>query len=112
MVQFQVSVPTLKTVPTSLQSQAKKDGEVPGVHRARQGKMVEFQVSSTYLLLQSQTKKDDVGVQYLPCCYRARQRKMVEFQVSITYLLLQSQAKKDDLGVQYLPLVTEPDKER
>ena len=62
MVQFQVSVPTLKTVPTLLQSQAKKPGEVPGVHRARQGKMVEFQVSSTYLLLQSQTKKDGVGV--------------------------------------------------
>ena len=77
MVQFQVSVPTLKTVPTLLQSQAKKHGEFPGVHRDRQGKMVEFQVSSTYLLLQSQTKKDGVGVQYLPCCYRARPRKMM-----------------------------------
>ena len=95
MVQFQVSVPTLKTVPTLLQSQAKKPGEVPGAHRARQGKMVEFQVSSTYLLLQSQTKKDGVGVQYLPCCYRARQRKVVEFQVSSTY-----------------HVVTEPGKER
>ena len=71
--------------------------------------MVEFQVSITYLLLQSQTKKDGgvPGVQYLPvvtepdkerwwtsrcpvptCCYRARQKLIVEFQVNSTYLLL------------------------
>ena len=104
-------------------------------YRARQRKVVEFQMLSTYLLLQSQAKKGGgvPGAQYQPvvtepgkerwwssrcsvstCCYRVRQRKMVEFQVSITYQLLQNQAKKAGgvPGVQYLLVVTEPGKER
>ena len=57
--------------------------------------MVEFQVSSTYLLL-------------------PRQRKVVDFQVSSAYLLLQSQTKTN-CGVpseQYLSAAIEPVKER